>query len=760
MNARLRPHTSARALGALLTGLALFGGAATAQVFSVPKRPMTFTPPSAAQCASTAFLMRASDGQHDYCRNLIGAELAGDQAEARREGRLSTVTVSGVSSRLGRLSSVVTATEIEPRLQGVGNMVTPIGDISWLGYMANEQRVDSCEEYVYERFYTVSRFLTEAHLKRSGREVYALAFAPNGMTNIGHLMATANPASTAIARYYGGYSTLADQPYDLLPLLPEDGRPDLGIFAIDLPKSDFFALSAAERAMVRSHSAAIANKLDIGVRFYPVRLGGPFSAAQANVRPNTWQWHQNQNATLAGEPDARLRFWAARRTRFRALVTQRRALIAAGDSVQARALDGAIVSALREADAANCLRLDRVTYCDWAPDDLLPQFEATMAARLTGARSQCIDGAPDPAMVARGYTFRVMDRQVRTNIDPYSSAFDLMTYLNRRAAGRRYAIASLKAMNGTPDLRYRREGGDTWGNEDWAAAGYSHRIVAGLADRPLSDPDTGGLCALNPNLDAGFDAWVALFDRRFSLIEANVGFNYRHHSKALNLSILGTDVYAPDEFNVAGTADRQTLAFNIAPTPYMAEVSDSVGGCASLPLSGVPFELCADIVGTLGVTAEFTALGSEENRDRRCEPNASVRGSLRPYASVGALGTAGASLAGVGGGLYLELNLLDVALPARFDARAVTDRNLDDTRIDVSAQAELTLSSLAGEVGGYIDFPRLCFFGECVGGRYSKTFFRWPQAIEATFELLKAEWATEFSIWAEVCGAAGIECNL
>ncbi len=716
--------------------------------------PPTFNPPeliTVEDCRDPDFLRRASAGQHDRCVQLLGESLAEDVDAADADGRLLAVPVARLGADRLEAESI-DSLRIAPPPTSIA--------INWahFWYERSGDRVESCDEYVYQTFHTWSRF---EHLARAAgddaRAVFDLAYGDADVA-LGTLHVDRSIFGSSPMRRRRGSSAMAL--WDPLPAVPQvpDNTDDLTL----LPKNDFFALSDDELRMVQARDPWLHFRLELGRYYWGVRLGGPGSAHLADTYPTPWQWHAEMSDRLADVPDAELRVIARRRADFRALLDSRRALRREGravDDAAVRAADDAILDALAEADDLGCLDQDirrhdperglyYPTRCDWAPDDFLPALTRQMQPHVDWYRGRCEADAPDPAAVADGYDYRTAYGLARHSAsDPYRDEYQLELYLRRRATTTRYYVSQfdLAGSGGGEPLipHFQKTYGDrqSWGSARWAKAELGHSLSWGLADRAVR-----GLEDLNPHAGGSLwaDAW--LFGSRRSIFRAEAGFDLRRDRRVLDLSIRGTD-YLELPWEDEGGARRELAHFDVV--PRVGEPTEaSAGGevCTSLDPAGVPFRLCAGIVGRIGVEVDGGSVGDTTTFE------------VRPYARVDAMGHAGPSVAGVGGGAYIEVNLLDAGLPTRVETTA---DDVAGAEIGIDVQGDLVLRSLAGEIGGYVEFPRICvpFTDRCVGGRYSTSFFDWPAAIDETFPLFAQSWVADVPTWIAICADPDVHCD-
>ncbi|MEZ4470015.1 MAG: hypothetical protein R3F60_04250 [bacterium] len=116
-------------------------------------------------------------------------------------------------------------------------------------------------------------------------------------------------------------------------------------------------------------------------------------------------------------------------------------------------------------------------------------------------------------------------------------------------------------------------------------------------------------------------------------------------------------------------------------------------------------------------------------------------------------------MAGFSGGVYVDVNLVDASLPAHagVDLRLLAG---GDVEVTADTRATLALKTLEGDIGGYVESPRVCIpYLGCAGGRYSKTFKSWSAAVEKSWDLFDFDWQAPLSLWRSACDRAEVACE-
>lgn len=733
-----------------LAACAALPGVASSQIAGPFSGPIALDEdmPTLAECQSARFLERASWLTHTRCVSVLGESLAIDQRAARIEGRLSAVDVPRIGVD-GPLAEAVGATRIEPRLGGWA-----INDdaAERLAYELNGNAIESCDEFIYQKHYTWSRFRQEIASAPSARAVFDFAYGGDRFA-VGRLHVDRFPhGSSPMARRKGTSSVPL---WDPVPTMAPGVVPDLHEDVFHYPKNDYFALSDEELAVVRSSDRGLAAWLEAGRRYYAMRLRGTRSAHLAATYPTPWAWHHDMSDALADTPDAELRVLARRRAEFRGLLAHRRSLRAEGYSrwsVEVRAADRAMLDALDQAAADGCVFFDFLRYddtrgvydvsrCDWAPEDFLPAVSRQLEPAIEIHRVQCEADFPTHD-VSSGYDYRTRSgRADRSGIDALKDSYQVDLYLRRMRDTRRFYVGQFAqaGRDGAGPLvpHYQKAYADneTFGDRAWAAVSYAYDLGYGLADRVVD-----GFDDVNPHAHGHLSVTGTVLRRDFALVEAGAGFDLRREARYVDLQVLGQHYLEYDWERRGGARQAELSQVDIMPGDPSRSLALDGTVEHTLFIAGVPLTLEGGPVGRVGLEVDGDADG------------AAFALMLRPFARLDARAAAGVGVSGLSGGAYLEVNLIDAGVPVRVEGHARA------REVEIDVHAELELASLSGEVGGYVEFPRICFFGECIGGRYSKTFFDWPQAIEHTVPLFEQRWAADLPTWIEVCARDGVEC--
>ena len=751
--------------------LAALPSAAAAYTFTLPDygtpQPLG---PSLEDCQDPAFLENAHPYVHGMCTQILGEAAAEILHDARQDGRVQGHYTPAIIS--GRASA---DTVYSQRLKDPAPLIPPgFRPPVWLSYELNGPEIESCDEFIYQHTYDYQKYLQMADRADSPREAFEGAFDPDGPGNIGHLYVSTAASISTPMKSMSDHGNLYVQAYDPIMPLYSDLVPDLGVRVFDLPKNDFFALTNAEVRMVRLRNPNLADQIEAGRRYYRVRLDGYRSSRYQNEHPTPWQLHQQLDAALNRVPDAELQILALRRREMQDLLSLRRTLKREGLSdnhYRVRRIDDQILDALAQAEVDGCLDIDPsldqqageydVNRCDWAPGDLQHQLTAIMTPQIEGLRSRCEAHFPSES-AANGYSYRNLRGYRYTSRDnPFAHARNMNTFLYRMRDQARYYLSQFDGPTtdgqGNANLPYTQGAyGDhwTWGKTSLAAAEFEYHAEWGLGDGPVRT-----VCDVNPQFDVGAEGTAHIFGRSREVVRALAAFDLRRARRQLDMAIFGYD-YLRYGWEQAGRADPTYAEATLDPIHFTWDTSRDVEYCQTFTIAAVPITVCAELAGRVGFDFDLAAEAGER-RNGVCDPHATADMSVRPFAKVDALGSGAVGVSGLGGGIYVEVSLLDTEVPADLHAELQGSGDLSQIEINVEGQGTLKLSSLSGEIGGFVEFPRICvpFTSKCVGGRVSKDLFSWSKAIDTEYTLYDFDWTLSIDAWRQICDTAGIDCQ-
>jgi hypothetical protein len=758
-----------QSLKAKLAALALaLPGTAAAQF--IPDIGPIQWQPTLEDCRDRDYLDDASVIVQGMCSSMLADAARSAERSARYTNGVQNIETGRIEVGQGAMAEALSAKSFQSiPLFPTG---TPL-PADQQAFVDDGNRISSCDEYAFQRFYTYNRLKHDMEHAGSGRDAFRLAFSPFSATALGYKIGV--QGQTRAAKRLRGTSNGSDQPFD--PLMPLYGAllPDLGVDVFDMPKNDFFALTDEEISMVRGRASALANKIGPGRHYYRVSLNG----SARGGHPNPWAWHKQMSEALADESDTEMAVLSGRRAQFQTLLGKRRAMLFSGLSryhYKVRAVDAEIVAALHAADVEGCLDIgaghdpangqydpDR---CDWSPGDLLPAMVRTTDFKAHHAKMQCERFLPNPASVANGYTYRTSQGSQRTsNQDPFDNSYYMQTFLSRMAGQERYYMN--QATNSSVPPVWQQSAGErwVWGDPDWAEADFGYEARWGLGD---SQPRN--ICDVNPQLRAAAWANATVFGSQYDILDAEFDVDMRRNRRILDFELLGRDylnyegvVRGGVRVENDGTAQpNRNLTYNLAydPSPLVYNSGNNSPSIRkTVSIAGFPLALQGTLSGQVGVDFAFNFNFDERDAQGNCQPTVAADVSARPFAGISAMGSVGVGISGLSGGLQVDVNLVDTALPVSADASAELDGVTGDVLIQANVDADLELRSLEGKISGYIEVPRVCLFGYCAGGRYAKTFADWSAVLEETYQLFTANWELPLQTMLTVCGNSAVECD-
>jgi hypothetical protein len=244
------------------------------------------------------------------------------------------------------------------------------------------------------------------------------------------------------------------------------------------------------------------------------------------------------------------------------------------------------------------------------------------------------------------------------------------------------------------------QGGHTFGDPSWFAAGYSYGSYWSSHFQ-----GTGVVCTADAEIRNSLKAWITLLNNPLDIVDASFDFSVGQDgsgSGALTtwFKVFGSDLYDPINGQpTAGAAGE----WNVSPSKSINEDNLVQFTC---PVAGIPFTV------TAGFDAQFGAVSSTTfHTTPGCilefgDPSTEflrVGGGFKPYAALN--GSVGASVdAGVASaGIDAHLNLITVSLPMHSSVWMNYGGENNGAQVGLDASAELELSELSGRVDVYLD---------------------------------------------------------
>ncbi len=551
---------------------------------------------------------------------------------------------------------------------------------------ANGLTVNSCREFVYERYNDWSKFkaLTDvepandrltfnlAHSPTQGiwnkvlksksgaRNLPTISFPTNGV--IGHIIRGTQvdeivDGKSPKNKYAAGFKSLSD------------GQ---------------FATSGAFNAAQKQEVNALMTKLNPLVSDHVVN----------------WTWHDSMNTQLASYTDDELRDMYLKQRSFAELIGERTAIkaeiAAKGLTAELQAalfgIEQSILEALRAANTNGCLTSSD-KHCDWSPRLFKDHVESFFAREQEKAFHKCIDNTADDFTQARHATANFP----KATTDIYADTADHME--DYFQVVKNFVDTSLfpkDPTTGKPVIGARKADSGHLGNSDifldWSYdAGFGVTEIDG-------DKDT---CHANLSVDGKFNAKASAFGFPMDLIDAKafLGTEESVGKASFYLEILDEEIWNKIDKNVT-----QDLRFSITKSGSVknkAEFSQTFT-IVAIPVTvtgGVSMEVGAEVAASGGVDGRCEKRG--QNRDYIL---ASVKGSVKPFIEADAFATAGAGISGFSAGVRIDLVIVRGELPITADANVRLASNGAVTA-KLNFGVKEVFRMLDGKVSLYVDGP-------------------------------------------------------
>ncbi|MEL6342225.1 MAG: hypothetical protein AAFV53_03780 [Myxococcota bacterium] len=641
------------------------------------------------------------------------------------------------------------------------------------GWESNGDRIDSCEEYAYQRFYDYSLF--EAASRNADDrydQIAQLAFDPF------YVGAGAMGVEGATGR---GFSTMDGHRFSDDQFGPGPWQSDPYVSGRMIrPKNTFFDLNDTELAAIDAIDASMAARLRDGRRYWRTYDWGTgvFTAPApgAGHIENRWMFHARQSVNLS-DP-ARSTFFKQKRDHFARIVAERRAMEAAGADPSRRgdwiyvsdvgerlsALDGELYNLLLEAEAMGCLRiastdpadLDAGHYdynaCDWAPEDFHDEIVATAEQKKQVALDACRSSANFQDLASYGgYEYYDASGALHSEGDPRTDVLAFRTYLERMKESDENRIAAATAAynpkkDGVPWYSRKYEAGDSYGADKLFSAEWN----AGIGWH-LFDIAGGEVCDINPWFKANANASAHLFAQKIPIIDALVHLHARKDIRKVDFAIFGGDLIN-ESWESKGHATAQRLNYHYAYNKNWGVSQDFVRADFAFTIWIIPVTINGALTGKVGVDYGMNAQLSEKQKlvgsQTVCyELYGEVAATARPYVGVEGRVAMGVGVPGLGFGAYGRLNIVTVALPSRLAVSATSTLDLANPTITISGKSSLDIDTLNGEVGGYVEF----------GVRHEAELFRW-RGYEIDVPVFDEKYSTDVQLWGGICTLPGVDC--
>lgn len=720
----------------------------------------TANPIVAGQCkAHVSSAFRGSAAQAPLTKQLVAPpsfSKAGERlATKRRTFDRSAVGATGHAGTLagdqvgGRSAYVARPTATPARTAAV--TAKQLREALRTGWEANGNAVASCDEYVYEKFYTYGRFLDEvAKVGGDPRQVFTLAYSPA-------LRLSTRPNVRTRADTEARDVSGAVVPFGL----PVGTR----------PKNEFVAALPIEGRALSYPTATATFVSGLPAECKPFQFdeadfgpAGRLAALRGKVRGTAWSTVNAASLGLGaqGWDDEDLDLRYQKQLDLRVLLSRRAAVLSEGsmDASQpfdpsqrvggtgnlgadlalrlrnqycgAAAVDREIQVAFREARDLGCFGLEAGP-CDFSPRwfaDLL--LAESALARVERARSEALEECRDLTVPAnylgQAWTYKpdladlvayknasgpTTNNAPAANWSTYkasNAAFDTFrlharTFLAQAAADRR--LAKVEAQVPDPARPGKRAvgkevldsgsigdgdfGGGYTAKAGWRVYGFSADQLCTTKLDSWAELDAKGT-VLHGEIPVGY------FDARASAKQVTPagGNPTMGFETALTARILGVTVFAGQY------SKSYPSTFAIAASPQQTYASPRA--TASFVLGGVPLNVSAYVAGGAGVDMSLTGSATSSCVTAAASQlNLHLGGAVSPWAALEGVAEVSVGVPGVlEAGVRGRLVLLKASLPFHAKADATFDTGRAAITFRAQQQLRFALETVGGRVSVYL----------------------------------------------------------
>jgi hypothetical protein len=540
----------------------------------------------------------------------------------------------------------------------------------------NGNRVGSCAETVYERFYDWTKFMdaVDAFGPDDGRVVDA-AFAP-----------TTGIAGKTL-RSKSGARTLPTVTW------PSNGKAgslmtSSGTQVISdpkAPKNDFFGAykTLNEKGFFGAADTALRDKLRSGYSHWLI----------------DWNWHLARRSDLSTRLDEELRYWNEKQIDFAGTVARWAAAadaVRAGDVLRTADRDSLaeqIRRALETADQAGCLSTAGTSVCDWSPRRFRAALESHFAQHMGPAYQLCVDYTGDDfaALRAPAADLRPTKPDYTVTAEDVEGYYKLIENFIRAQS---YPVKP----DGSKELGGGKADSGKVGSGDVNLV-WSYDVGWG-ADGLKPDAPT---CEVNLHAHGDFSATGNAFGLSKELVAAHVDVGSNKDSARFSqyMRVVGKDLWTPTDWS----KEAKRLEWSFVATPKHKE-SASFG--KTIPVFGIPVRLEGGISVLLG--ADISA--SANVLPGRCEVRgntrevilASATGSLNPYVQADAFASVGVGWSWLKAGAKCDLTVIRGDMPVKADA-SLRLTSTGTVRANVAMNARQKFRMLDGQISVYFDAP-------------------------------------------------------
>jgi hypothetical protein len=384
-------------------------------------------------------------------------------------------------------------------------------------------------------------------------------------------------------------------------------------------------------------------------------------------------------------------------------------------------IDAQIENELLQVQDLGCLDTANLSWCDWSPRDFYQQMAEQVRAQREASYQRCVkytsNDFSSSGLVGRVRSVGYPELGIPQPMDITQSAAMLDFFfglVDSWVAGLHFPA---DPKTGKPTLGdFASDSAHVGGSMFGAGFGYYAGWRIDNFVEPLDLVDAQG------SAYAGFNADATVLGQGISIFNANASVGTYGENSAYfhrELRVLGAGIYTPPD-------DHGSAEFNFA--LEVPPISQELGGASMWIMAGcVPVELRAGIAGALGANGGFGGRLARNRPARAIELR--LDGALTPWAQVTGFASGAASLAIVSAGIKAEVTILRAELPFNLNATLSVDGRGAAT-LTATATLDLVLRTLEGRVVAFLDY----FLDDA-----EITLFEWQGVSERT-RLFSAEW--------------------